>query len=70
MCVNTIIATILAIVLISFAFVIKFKINNNKDENIKEEIIQSILVENSKIYFIGIIFGYDFNGVLYSSESV
>lgn len=36
MCVNTIIATILAIVLISFAFVIKFKINNNKDENIKE----------------------------------
>lgn len=36
MCVNTIIATILAIVLISFAFVIKFKINN-KDENIKKE---------------------------------
>ena len=36
MCVNTIIAAILAIALISFAFVIKFKINN-KDENIKEE---------------------------------
>lgn len=36
MYVNTIIAIILAIALISFAFVIKFKINN-KDENIKEE---------------------------------
>lgn len=38
MCVNTIIAAILTIVLISFAFVLRFKINNNKDGNIKEEI--------------------------------